>query len=199
MTVPVFPTLVGLSWPVKRTPIFNNTRVQANWGRRAVAPNRVLPIWSYELEFSILRSDAGYLEFQQLLNIYLGTLGGARYFSFNDQNDNAVVNEPAGLGDGTSTRFELVRAIPGIGFAEPIRSFNGAPRIFVNSIEVFNWSIDSTGILVFTGPPGAGAAITWTGAYYWLCRFDEDQLPLSNFLKNWWECKSVKFSTDLLG
>src|SRR3954463_14070530 len=108
MTVPVFPTLVGLSWPVKRTPIFNNTRVQANWGRRAVAPNRVLPIWSYELEFSLLRSDAGFLEFQQLLNIYLGTLGGARYFSFNDQNDNAVVNEPAGLGDGTSTRFELV-------------------------------------------------------------------------------------------
>jgi hypothetical protein len=199
VTVPVFPTLAGLTWPVKKAPVFNNTRVAANWGRRSVVPNRVLPIWSYELEFSILRSEAGFLEFQQLLNVYLKTFGGALYFNFNDVNDNAVTLEPSGTGDGTSTAFELVRALPTVGFAEPVRSFNGTPHIFVNGTEVFNWSIDATGIVNFTGPPGAGAVITWTGAYYWLCRFDEDMLPLSNFVKNWWECKSVKFSTDLLG
>jgi hypothetical protein len=187
MTVPIFPDLSGLSFPIGRSPKFNNSRLAANWGRREVAPLRVLPTWNYDVSFSILRSEVGFLEFQQLLKVYLTTLGGALYFRFNDPDDNSVVLQPSGTGDGTSTAFELVRSQTGVDFAEPVRAFNGTPHIFVNGTEVFNWSIDAYGIVNFTG------------SYYWLCRFDEDQIPLSKFVAKWWECKGVKFSTDLLG
>jgi hypothetical protein len=199
MVAPLFPTLATRSWPVNRQPVFNNQRTATNWGRRAVSPMRLLPTWSYELRFDLVRSDIGYLEFQQLLHVYLATLGGALYFRYDDETDNTVTLQPSGQGDGSTTAFELTRTQSSVGFAEPVRSFNGTPHIFLNGIETTSWSIDATGIVNFTGPVGAGVQITWTGAYYWLCRFDEDQLPLSNFLKNWWECKSVKFSTDLLG
>src|SRR5436305_27570 len=99
MTVPVFPTLSGLSFPVHKTPNFNNTRLATNWGRRSVFPNRVLPTWTYELTFELLRSAIGFLEYQQLLNVYLATYGGARYFAFLDPDDNTVTNQPFGTGD----------------------------------------------------------------------------------------------------
>lgn len=199
MTIPVFPTLANRAWPVQKSPNFNNVRLTLNGGRRAVQPMRTLPTWSYELRFDILRDNVGFLEFQQVLHVYLVTFGGARYFSYDDETDNTALLAPFGQGDGSTTAFELVRAQTGVGFAEPIRSFNGTPHIYVGGSEVFNWSIDDYGVLNFSGPPGPGQVLTWTGQYYHLCRFDEDQLPITNFLKNWWELKSVKFSTDLLG
>lgn len=195
----VFPTLRGLSWPVKRHAEFNNTRVRTNSGRSSVTPNRVLPIYHYELSFEILRNANGYTEYQQLLNLYLSTLGGARIFYFNDLDDNTVTNQTTGIGDGVTTQFEFVRTIPVIGFAEPVRAFNGTPTVLINGSPSGSFTIDAQGLINFTGAPANGAVITWSGQFYWCCRFDEDMLPLDKMMSTYWECNSVKFSTELFG
>jgi uncharacterized protein (TIGR02217 family) len=132
------------------------------------------------------------------LNIYLKTYGGATYFAFLDPDDNSVTGQPFGTGDGTTTQFELVRSLTGIGFAEPVRNFVST-TIFVNGVSSSSYTIDANGLVNFAGAPGAGAVLTWTGQYRWLCRFDDDSLDLSKFTKDWWNCKSVKFTTDILG
>ena len=43
--------------------------------------------------------------------------------------------------------------------------------------------------------PAAGAALSWTGTYFWLCRFDEDSLEFSNFMYLFWELKKCSFTT----
>jgi hypothetical protein len=40
--------------------------------------------------------------------------------------------------------------------------------------------------------------LTWSGTYYWPCRFDDDTTELSKFLVNIYECKALKFSTEKL-
>ena len=55
------------------------------------------------------------------------------------------------------------------------------------------------GVLVyavaFASAPASGVAVSWSGAYGWPCRFDEDSAQLSNFMFNFWELKKISFET----
>jgi len=53
----------------------------------------------------------------------------------------------------------------------------------------------SGGIVVIAPAPADGVALTWTGAFRWLCRFAEDSLALSEFMFQLYEMKQLKFST----
>lgn len=196
MAAPVFPTLRGLSWPVKRAPVFKNSRSESYAGQVTVSRMRILPRWAYELTFDLLRSDAGFLEFQSLLQLYLETYAGALLFAFNDLNDNTATNQAAGIGDGSTTQFEFVRTQAG--FTEPIRAFNGTPIVSLEGTPTTAFTIDNDGLINFTSAPGSGVHISWSGQFYWLCRFDEDSIDLSQFTPNFWELKSLKFTTEIL-
>lgn len=43
--------------------------------------------------------------------------------------------------------------------------------------------------------PVASNPLTWTGTYYWRCRFDADAVDFTNFALNFWEAKKVEFLT----
>jgi hypothetical protein len=51
------------------------------------------------------------------------------------------------------------------------------------------------GAVTITPPPAFGAALSWSGGYTWLCRFDEDALELSNFMYLFWELKKCTFTS----
>jgi hypothetical protein len=100
------------------------------------------------------------------------------------------------------TSSAAVRADPaywpaaGDGF-EPVCDINYAasqPQIFVDGVlkaVETDYTISSSGVVTFTVAPAAGAALTWTGNYYWRVRFDMDQAELNNFLYQLWEAKKV--------
>jgi uncharacterized protein (TIGR02217 family) len=199
MTLPVFPTLIGLTYPVIRRPVWRTIKQESLSGKRTRLPMRVIPQWQYELPYDMLRSDSVNLEWQTLLGFYNSVLGAAYLFQFNDVDDNAVTTQSFGTGDGTTTQFQLVRSLGG--FIEPVYAVNGAPSIFVNGVlktVTTDYTIGSTGVVTFVVAPGNTLPLTWTGSYYWLARFDDDQEDFSKFMNKFWELKKVTFTTELV-
>lgn len=70
----------------------------------------------------------------------------------------------------------------------------GTMQVYVGTANV-NWSLAPGGVVTVSPAPGEAAAITWTGAYAWLCRFDEDQLSFDNFLYQLFALKKCAFTT----
>lgn len=196
MTVPVFPSLPGLAWPVTRTQQFNNARNTAISGARTVYPLQIVPrhVWSIDIEF--LRSNSAFLKLQTLVGFYNSLNGGAYPFAFTDPDDNEVTAQEFGEGDGTTTAFQLVRSYGG--FTEPVYLPTGTPQIYVAGVlQSTGYTIGATGVVTFTSAPVSGAALTWTGTFDWLCRFDADKQDFSNFMKFLWEAKSLQFSSEI--
>jgi uncharacterized protein (TIGR02217 family) len=200
MTLPIFPTLPGLSWPVKRVPTFKSNVQEGLSGRRSGQRYQLEPRWAYDIPIEFARDFSGLTEFRELVSVYLACYGAFGTFLFNDRQDNAVTAQLIGFGDGTTQRFFLARTA--FGFAQRIAgaALNGIPTLSVGGLaqSPSAFSIDNYGMITFTGAPASGAAVTWTGAFYWICRFADDQLDLTQFMNNWWEVRSLKFATELI-
>lgn len=196
MTLPLFPSLPGITWPAKRSPQFS-TQIQSGIsGRRTPIRYQLEPRWAYELIVEFARDRTGFTEFSDLVNLYLVCYGRFGTFRFSDPRDNAVTAQLIGVGDGATTKFFLSRNA--FGFSQRVAALNGTPTIFVAGIPAVGYTIDAYGVITFSVAPTSGQAVTWTGAYHWICRFSDDQLDLSQFMDKWWECKSLKFETELI-
>ena len=55
-----------------------------------------------------------------------------------------------------------------------------------------NYSI-SNGLVTFATAPTSGAALTWTGMFGFLCRFEDDSVDFDQFMSNLWQVESLKF------
>ncbi len=194
MALPVFPSLPGISWPVRRSPMWKGVVQTAISGRESE-----LGLWSYpryqiEVPFQLLRAGQQQQEWQTLLGFYNQVkASGAKTFLFADQYDGAVAGQDFGQGDGATTAFQLVRTLGG--FDEPVFAPTGTPTVTVGGVATNAFTLGSTGVVTFTAPPAAGAQLAWTGAYSWICKFDKDQLDFENFMYNYWRAKSVTFTT----
>jgi uncharacterized protein (TIGR02217 family) len=202
MALPVFPTLSALGWPVKRPVNWNTVKQDAQSGKRTRVPLYSYPTYSYELTINALSSAAiafgglVALEWQTLLGFINSVQGPAQLWAYNDPNDNSATNQDFGTGNGTATAFQLVRSLGG--FTEPVFLVNGTPVIEVAGSPTTPTSISPYGVVNFSSPPANGAALTWSGFFYWPCRFDDDSIEFSNFMSTLAEIKSLKFSTEKL-
>jgi uncharacterized protein (TIGR02217 family) len=196
MTVPVFPSLPGIAYPVKRTVQWSTVKGDALSGKRTRFALWTYPVYWYDLPFNFLRSDALTLEWQTLEGFINGVQGAYGLFAYSDPNDNAVTNQQFGQGDGVTTTFQLVRSLGG--FTIPVFLINGTPTISVAGVVTASASISAYGVVTFASAPANGAALTWTGGYYMPCRFDDDTTDMSQFMRTIWELKSLKFSTEKL-
>lgn len=196
MSVPVFPLLPGIAYPRPRAARWDTVKQDALSGKRTRYPLWTFPVYEYELTFSYLRSDANTAEWQALLGFINSVQGAAQLWAYSDPDDNSVSAQPFGSGDGVSTSFQLVRTIGG--FTEPVFLVKGSPVVKVAGVTVTPASISPYGAVNFASPPAGGAALSWSGSYYWPCRFDEDLTSFSKFLVAIYELKSLKFSTEKL-
>lgn len=53
----------------------------------------------------------------------------------------------------------------------------------------------NTGVVTFGTAPSNGDALTWTGGYYQRCRFLQDQLDLNQFMRDFWDLRTLEFKT----
>lgn len=193
----VFPTLAGMGIKVRTTvlapPVFTRTTPSL---REYRARDAVYPRYRRVLSYEVLRAGAE-AELQSLVGFFNQRGGSFDNFLFTVPDDNAVAAQSFGVGDGTTTAFQLVRAFGG--FVEPVTAVNGTPQIFkagVLQATPANYSIGSTGIVTFTAAPTAGQALTWTGSYYVRHRFERDQLEVERFLALLYEARSVELLSD---
>lgn len=202
MSSAIFPTLEGLSWNVSKTPQFS-TRIQtATSGREVRIANRTYPMYSFKMNYEVLRDNRNTNipasprdELKTLLAFFLKRRGSFESFLYDDLTDNAVIGQGFGVGNGSTTSFQLARAygIVDDGFAEPVENINGAPTICADGVLVTGgYSISTTGVVTFTTAPLSGVELTWTGEFYYRVRFNMDASEFNQFMYDLWELKKCE-------
>lgn len=192
----VFPTLDGLKPIRNRTAVWKTGIKESASGKELRAAWMTSPRWRHTLAYEVLRETAGYTDLQQLVGLFNQCRGSWDNFLFNDPEDNAVTDQQFGTGDGTTTQFQLVRSYGG--FVEPIAALNGAAVIKKNGSvqgQPSACSISADAMVSFVAAPANGEALTWSGAYYWRCRFLRDELEFDRFLEDLFEARRVEFIT----
>lgn len=203
MSLSVLPTLAGLQWDIKRTPIFSTRVLMARNGLEYRTADWSYPRYKFEISFSILRTAAAYQEFQTLVG-FLNTLQGQyANFLYNDTNtpDNSVTAQPLGTTDGVTTIFPLVRSYGG--YSEPITCANTISGVFLNGVSQATpgvWSPYQSGSygidsIKFVSAPTAGQALTSTFTYYFTCRNSNDENEFNEFMSGRFEMKQFSFES----
>jgi uncharacterized protein (TIGR02217 family) len=191
MSNAVFPALVGLDWSRRRIPIWKTVTHDSVSGRETRLGLWSYPKWRWELSYEFLRSDAVNAEWQSLLGFFLARRGAWDTFLFEDWEDKTATAQQIGVGNGTATQYQLVRTLGG--YTEPTKEIKGTPKIYLAGVEQQSgWSVNSTGLVTFTSPPGNGIVVTATFDFYWRVRFLEDELELEGFSYKFWSAKKVE-------
>jgi hypothetical protein len=216
---PVFPSLPGLGWSVKKSPRFQTRTQQAISGRQLRIVDQQYPIWSFTLDFPLLRDDndsragsgvgpgIGYNELRTLAGFFLALQGAYGNFLFSDPTDNTVAGQYLMTGNGSAASAPLLRQMGN--FAEPLLGviadgsqplqffFNG---VLQSSGLATSSQFGYTGIadtVSFTAAPASSVVVTANYSYYFLCHFADDTMDLANFMYQLWQAKAVQFESVL--
>lgn len=209
LDLPLFPTLAGVSYPVKKAPLWSTKRHQSTNGRVTTFGRFIYPMYRYELVYEFLRGgiinqvDAPDDEYQQLLAFFNSQHGGAEMFLFHDPDDDHIPPDVPvifGTGDGVLTKFQLVRPIVNVEYSWSDPVFSPSTWFIyiggVLQVEGTDYTITTSGLVTFATAPAAAASLTWYGTYLWPCLFDEDSQDFEKFMQNLYELKSIKFTTQ---
>jgi uncharacterized protein (TIGR02217 family) len=199
MSNAIFPTLAGLGWSVLKFPKWSTKIQTAVSGKELRSAFYSYPIYDITLTYELLRSDSINLELQTILGFFNSRQGSFDNFLYSDPTDNAVINQIVGTGNATQMLWTLCRTYGG--FTEPVMNVNTLAGVYLNGVLQTlgtQYTIDSTGDITFASAPGAGVVITWTGTYYYRCRFVKDTVELENFMYQLWALKKCEL-TGCLG
>jgi hypothetical protein len=189
----VYPDLPGLEFPAAMEPEFKVNERETASGRIFRSTYWTYPRWHFTLSYEFLRERSGFDEMQQLVAFYAAQYGKLTPFLFRDDTNNVAASALFGQGDGSTVDFALTRTVGGI--AEPIGAAI-VSSVTVAGAPVTAFTLLDSRVIRFATPPAAGAALRWTG-YHWLrCVFEDEKLPVREFMRGLWEAKSVKIKTD---
>ena len=189
----MFPALPGLKFDSVKTPQWSTVKQRSTGGMEVAGSYYTLPIWKWELTFEFLRQTEGLAEWATLAAFFNARQGSYDTFLYDDPTDDYVGAAPFGTGDGLTKSFQLVRGLQGI--YEPVYDLNGAPALYDNGTLIVSGYTITNGLVTFTTAPTAGHALTWTGTYYWRCRFSEDKVDFDYFAAGFWSAKKITFES----
>lgn len=193
----IFPFLAGQSFIQLKAPLWKtNTETSVS----GVERRRSLwsyPIWKFKVAYAVLRDAPDKLEIQKMFAFFNMHAGSFKEFFYYDRTDNSATNQFVGVGNGINTTFQLNRtmSVGGITFTEPVRGVSGVPTIYINGTPTTLYTIGSLGSVIFASPPAVGAVITWTGDFFFLCRFTKDQFDAMQMMNGLWSGKGLEFQT----
>lgn len=196
MSALVFPSFPGLGYGVHRIAIWRSLVQSSASGKEISVGYMSYPLYQWKLDFNVLRSTLTLPELNSLQGFFNKMSGRVDTFLFTDPEDNAVVDMQFGTGDGANKIFPLTRALGG--YTEPVQSLNGAIVVKVNGVTktlTTDYTINSLGVVSFVVAPANTAVITWTGSFYYRCRFLKDQLDLVQLFNQLWESKGLTFQS----
>lgn len=207
----VFPALSGLKWDRKKTPEWSTKVQRTASGKESRVSFFSSPLWNFSLTYEFLRTDHTFDELKSIVQLFNSCKGSFDTFLFSDPYDRTVVGQVIGYGDGTTASFQLLRnnmgvienvvsvdysdslqSIEAVTLISEITSFT-AIKFYINGVENYHNSTSSTGVLTFNIAPQLNDVISWTGQFYYRCRFKEDMMEFNNFMLNLWEAKKVEF------
>ena len=169
MSNAVFPSLNGIAYPVHRSPIFDTIVQQNVSGQEVRLALQPYPRYQWDLSFSFLNQGtvAGGTgsDLYTLMGFYKQRQGSFDSFLYTDPDYSSVTAGTIGLGDGTTTAFQLLQSLDG--FAEPVLAPNVVTTVFNNGTPVAAISAPTNGTLTST-VAGALAATTYYVKSTWV-------------------------------
>lgn len=193
----IFPYLPGQQFLQKKTPLWSTATTTAVSGRDRRRALWSYPLWKFEVSYDMLRHTPSYPELDKLNAFFNSHSAGYQSWFYFDRTDNSCTDSQFGEGDGSTTTFQLSRTktFGGITFTEPVRGVSGIPDVYINGIITTSYTIGAYGSITFSTPPAAAAILSWTGNFFFLCRFVEDELDISSFADKFWEGSGIEFRT----
>lgn len=134
----------------------------------------------YSLPFMNISDE----RYQPILEMFYVARAQLHCFLYRDPLDSTAENQLIGIGDGTSTVFQLSK-LYSIGAFLYQRNVYAIPddetiTVTVNGVVVSNFTVDKDrGLVIFDAAPGNGLAVQWSGTFDVWVRFNQDTLPFS--------------------
>jgi hypothetical protein len=196
VTLPIFPTLPGQGWSIKKTPSFSTRVASHASGREVRASLYAHALYQFELSFDALDSsgaNAGLQarSLQSLMGFWMSCGGQQGTFLYVDPTDNAVIGQTIATGDGSSRRFTLGRSIGG--YYEPASYVTAIASVTVAGSATAAYTLTAPNVIDFTTAPASGAAIAASFSYAFQCRFLDDTAEFENFASGLWKIGGLKF------
>lgn len=191
----VFPLLIGQSFLVSKKPTWQTAIATAVSGRERRSKQWSYPRWSFKVAYEVVRDAPSTPDLERLVAFFNLHAGRYQEFFFLDPGDNTVSGGQFGTGDGITTTFRLTRSMTfgGSTFSEPVGGLTGTPTVFVNGAPTTAFTVGPYGVITFTSAPAAAAVLTWTGRFLFACRFDQDDLDVSQMMAGLWSLSGLQF------
>lgn len=205
----VFPqNIKGLTWEGARSYVWRTTVQKAVTGKTSTLSYSQYPIVEWELNYELLDRAAAIDDLRKIVGLFNQMQGQTNTFLYEDSAFNSVTAYPFGTGDGITRTFQLIAGNNNVdgpfGF-EIVQAVQPTPaiQIYDNGVLVSsaNYSVGPTGIVTFPSPgspPASGHTLTWTGKFYYNCRFDEDISAPEQFMSTFWSLQALKFHSVIL-
>lgn len=187
------PNLIGLGYPRARMPVWKTGYQEAVSGKTSTIKYMQYPLREWDLRYELLRDDVAVSDLRALEGLFNAVGARADTFLYSDPTFNSVVDENFGTGDNITTAYPITATFQnsgGPGAPELIQNFVIAPVVKVNGVTFTTpaqYTLGPTGIVTFVSAPTGGHAITWTGSFYYRCRFLQDRWNLREFMNRWWD------------
>jgi uncharacterized protein (TIGR02217 family) len=200
VTVQVFPLLSGQGFWASKSPKWNTTVKSAASGRQIRGTQQGQPIWQFKVGYEYIRDRSpSQMDLGTLFAFFNNCQGQLNDFYLLDPFDNAVTAQQIATGDGSTTNFQLTRSV-GAGspypFVEPVYGAVTGLQAFVNgTLQTTQCQLLPLGVLNFASPPAAGAVLTWSGQFYFLCHFTQDVLDPVQMVKGLWSLDGLTFES----
>jgi uncharacterized protein (TIGR02217 family) len=194
MSNEILPKFPGISITEKWTPM-HNTLVRNSATRiETRATYEAYPLFKIALKYELLRAGTE-AELQAMVGFFLRHQGRFHDFLHFDSRDYLTLDDSFGVGDGVTKTFRLWRTWGGS--RAPISAIKQLDAVKVGGVVVGSGlTFDvNTGKITFAAAPAEGAALTWSGQYYWRVRFADDALELEQFLNQWWQAGKIELLT----
>jgi|GEM_PF-397546 len=199
---PALPSLPGLAWSRHKKPGFSTRVASHASGREVRVALMNYPLYEFETAYNGLTSASapapaqtglGASSLQSLMGFFLQLLGQAGVFLYTDPDDNTVVGQAIGVGDGATQCFVIGRTLGG--FNEPVGWVAAIADVYLNGVAQASsgWVFTAPNSLGFYTAPGAGVAITADFSFAFQCRFLDDRIDFEEFMASLWKLGSMKF------
>lgn len=195
----VFPKLAGRGFMLSKAPEFS-TGIRSAVSKREIRTAWMsAPRWWFKVRHEFLRTLEANPDVGKLLAFFMSRAGRFGFFFFFDETDHSAVDESIGTGTGSATVFQISRTV-GKGtpyeYVEPVYALWKAPVVKVAGVTktyLVDYTVGPWGKLTFAVAPSNGAAVTWTGDFLFVCRFDDDRMDVQQLVSDLWSQDGFEF------
>jgi uncharacterized protein (TIGR02217 family) len=209
----IFPALAGLGWDINRTPVWATGVFEALSGKTSTVGYQAYKRVRWKLNFEVLREvgapgwsaaiSSGVSELLEVVGLFEAMQGRYDSFLYVDPDFNQAIAQPFGVVAAGVLNYQLLATYQnsaGPGYNELIQNVvaSPAPTLYANGSPISNttYTIGPTGVVTFSALPAVGAVLTWSGFFYYRCRFDDDELKgLTKSMLKIWKLDDLSFTS----